>query len=117
MNKKFDNYAYVPASWHSFAGSSNPAEKINLTRFHKMVYDHIDARGLTYYFNRRGRMVKLDDHLSSLFRVDHIDLEEIQDRIAYLVSLVVKVPDDGVVHVYPRCREEVRSRQGKDDGS
>jgi len=86
------NYAYVPMEWHAFAGT-DPTKKMNLTRFHKMIYDRIDTHHLTYTITMNGRHIELDDELCAILKVKTLRVEKIQDHVAFLVSLVVRAGD------------------------
>jgi hypothetical protein len=68
------NYANVPDAWHIFA-ETGQSGKINLTTFHKAIYDYIDSHHIPYELTRYRKQVKFDEELSSILKVPELLVE------------------------------------------
>lgn len=107
------NYANVPDAWHTFA-ETGQSGKINLTTFHKAIYDYIDGHHIPYELTRYKKQVKFDEELSSILKVPELLVEEIQNHVAYLVSTIVELNSAGhttFVHVQDAIKAHVVGKE------
>lgn len=81
-------FSYIPKQWHDFISSQDYSKKVNLTRFYKSIYDHVDKYNL---YTEDKQSITCDNILRKLLHNVTIKYVKVQEVIQHLLQYLVSV--------------------------